>query len=114
MPKLKSESDIKKMFYKMGEVSAIIGVPPSMLRFWEKEFDCLKDLHKNRKGDRLYTEQNIEDLKTIHFIVKEKGYTLQGANEYMLGNRKVSDKNSEMLKSLDKVKAFLLELKQNL
>lgn len=114
MPKLKSDSEIKKMFYKMGEVSAIIGVPASMLRFWEKEFDCLKDLHKNRKGDRLYTEQNIEDLKTIHFIVKEKGYTLQGANEYMQGNRKVSDKNTEMLKSLDKLKAFLLELKQNL
>ena len=98
----------------MGEVSAIIGVPASMLRFWEKEFDCLKDLKKNRKGDRLYTAQNIEDLKTIHFIVKEKGYTLQGANEYMASHRQVADKNAEMLKSLEKIKAFLTELKQNL
>ncbi len=114
MPKLKSDTEIKKMFYKMGEVSKQIGVPPSMLRFWEKEFDCLKDIHKNRKGDRLYTEQNLEDLKTIHFIVKEKGYTLQGANEYMLENKKVLNKNSEMLKSLEKIKSFLTELKQNL
>ncbi len=98
----------------MGEVSKMIGVPASMLRFWEKEFDCLKNLNKNRKGDRLYTAQNIEDLKTIHYLVKEKGYTLQGANEYMLGNRNVTDKNVEMLKSLEKIKAFLVELKQNL
>lgn len=114
MPKLNTDTEIKKMFYKMGEVSKIIAVPPSMLRFWEKEFDCLKDLNKNRKGDRLYTEQNITDLKTIHYLVKEKGYTLQGANEYISGNRKIVDKNTEMIKSLEKLKGFLLELKQNL
>jgi DNA-binding transcriptional MerR regulator len=114
MPKLNTDKEIQKLFYKMGEVSKMIGVPASMLRFWEKEFDCLKNLNKNRKGDRLYTAQNIEDLKTIHYLVKEKGYTLQGANEYMLGNRNVTDKNVEMLKSLEKIKAFLVELKQNL
>lgn len=114
MPKLKTDSEIQKMFYKMGEVTEIIGVPASMLRFWEKEFDCLKNLNKNRKGDRLYTAQNIEDLKTIHYLVKEKGYTLQGANEYMLGNRNVSDKNLEIYRSLEKIKAFLTEIKQNL
>ena len=56
MPKLKSDTEFKKLFYKMGEASKMVGVPASMLRFWEKEFDCLKDLQKNRKGDRLYTE----------------------------------------------------------
>ncbi len=98
----------------MGEVTKIIGVPASMLRFWEKDFDCLKHLHKNRKGDRLYTSANIEDIKTILYLVKEKGYTLQGANEYIETNRKVKDKNQEMLKSLEKIKSFLEELKQNL
>lgn len=98
----------------MGEVTKMIGVPASMLRFWETEFECLKSLNKNRKGDRLYTVQNIEDLKTIHYLVKDKGYTLQGANEYMLGHKDVTDKNMEMLKSLEKIKAFLVELKQNL
>lgn len=114
MPKLKEDNDIKKMFYKMGEVSTILGVAPSLLRFWEKEFSCLSNLHKNRKGDRLYTEKNIEDLKTIHYIVKEKGYTLQGANEYMESNHSVKDKNVEILKSLEKIKSFLEEIKQNL
>ncbi|MCC6817920.1 MAG: MerR family transcriptional regulator [Bacteroidia bacterium] len=114
MPTLKNETEIQKMFYKMGEVSKLIGVAPSMLRFWEKEFDCLKNLNKNRKGDRLYTVQNLEDLKTIHYLVKEKGYTLQGANEYMQGNRHGNDKNNEILKSLEKIKSFLNELKQNL
>ena len=59
MPKLKDDTEFKKMFYKMGEASKIIGVAPSLLRFWEKEFTCLKDLQKNRKGDRLYTEKII-------------------------------------------------------
>jgi len=108
MPKLKADTEINKMFYKMGEVSTLIGIPPSMLRFWEKDFDCLKHLNKNRKGDRLYTSANIEDIRTIHYLVKEKGYTLQGANEYIENNRKVKDKN------LEKIKSFLEELKQNL
>lgn len=114
MPKLKDDSDIKKLYYKMGEVSGMLGLPPSLLRFWEKEFECLKNLDKNRKGDRLYTVQNIEDLKSIQYLVKEKGYTLQGANEYMESNRKLSGKNQEMLKSLEKLKAFLEELKSNM
>ena len=114
MAKLKENTEINKMFYKMGEVSAMTSIPPSMLRFWEKDFDCLKNLNKNRKGDRLYTESNIEDIRSIYYLVKEKGYTLQGANEYIESNRKVRDKNQEILKSLDRIKSFLEELKQNL
>lgn len=114
MPKLKDDNIEKKMFYKMGEVSKMLGVAPSLLRFWEKEFDCLKQVNKNRKGDRQYTESNISDIRTIHYLVKEKGYTLQGANEYLEENRKVRDKNQEILKSLEKIKSFLEELKQNL
>jgi DNA-binding transcriptional MerR regulator len=114
MPKLKDDTEVKKLFYKMGEVSKLLEVAPSLLRFWEKEFTCLKDLNKNRKGDRLYTDKNIEDLKTIHFLVKEKGYTLQGANEYLESNRNVKDKNHEILKSLEKLKSFLEEIKHNL
>jgi DNA-binding transcriptional MerR regulator len=114
MPVKSNDNEIKKVFFKMGEVSKTIGVPASMLRFWEKEFNCLQNVQKNRKGDRLYTEQNIEDLKTIHYLVKEKGYTLQGANEYMETSNNHSNKNAEMLKSLQNLKAFLLDLKQNL
>ncbi len=114
MPKLKDDTADSKLFYKMGEVSGMTNIPPSMLRFWEKEFDCLKHIHKNRKGDRLYTASNIEDIRTIYYLVKEKGYTLPGANEFIENNRKVKDKNQEILKSLDRIKSFLEELKQNL
>lgn len=114
MPKLKDDSQINKLYYRMGEVSSMLGLAPSLLRFWEKEFECLKNLHKNRKGDRLYTAKNIEDLKTIQYLVREKGYTLQGANDFMENNRKTSDKNAEMLKSLEKIKVFLEELRSNM
>lgn len=114
MPKFNDENDIKKMYFKMGEVSTMLGVAPSLIRFWEKEFDCLKDLAKNRKGDRLFTEKNIHDLRTIHYLVKEKGYTLQGANEHLEQNRKLFEKNAEIVKSLEKLKDFLEEIKQNL
>lgn len=114
MPKINEDNEIKKVYYKMGEVSSMLGVAPSLLRFWEKEFDCLKDLAKNRKGDRLFTAKNINDLKTIHYLVKEKGFTLQGANEHLEQNRVMLEKNTEILKSLEKLKDFLEEIKQNL
>jgi DNA-binding transcriptional MerR regulator len=102
-----------KLFYKMGEVSKILDVAPSLLRFWEKEFDCLKTLTKNRKGDRMYTKHNIEDLKMIHYLVKERGFTLNGANDYINQNVNTNNKHQEILKSLNKMKVFFEELKQN-
>lgn len=103
----------EKLFFKMGEVSNILNVAPSLLRFWEKEFDCLKSLTKNRKGDRMYTKHNIEDLKMIHHLVKERGYTLSGANDFINHNVSTNNKHQEILKSLNKLKDFFEELKQN-
>ncbi|MDP2176059.1 MAG: MerR family transcriptional regulator [Bacteroidota bacterium] len=102
-----------KLFYKMGEVSTMLNVAPSLLRFWEKEFDCLKTLTKNRKGDRMYTKHNIEDLKMIQHLVKERGYTLNGANDFINQNIQTNNKHQEILKSLNKMKDFFEELKQN-
>jgi DNA-binding transcriptional MerR regulator len=110
---LKKEEENQKLFYKMGEVSQILGVSPSLLRFWENEFSCLQTLTKNRKGDRMYTINNIEDLKLIQHLVKDKGYTLSGANDYINQNRTVKNKQQEILKSLNKLKDFFEELKQN-
>jgi DNA-binding transcriptional MerR regulator len=114
MPKLKDDTITQKLYYRMGEVSKLIGVAPSLLRFWEKEFDCLKNIEKNRKGDRLYTAKNIEDLKMIYHLVKEKGYTLSGANEYLGGHVNEKYKKMEIVKSLEVLKRFFEELKQNL
>jgi len=107
-------SEDKKLFFRIGELSKTLDVPSSMLRFWEKEFDCLKNLKKNGKGERLYTVQNIEDIKTIIHLVKIKGYTLQGANEYLKKNVTNMSKNQLAINSLIKIKAFLEELKENI
>jgi DNA-binding transcriptional MerR regulator len=109
-----SESEDKKLFTRIGELSKLLDVPASMLRFWEKEFDCLQNLKKNGKGERLYTVQNIENIKTIIHLVKTKGYTLQGANDYLKKNASSMSKNQVAINSLIKIKTFLEELKENI
>ena len=82
----------------------------SLIRFWEKEFDILKP-QKNKKGNRLFTQKDIENLKLIYHLVKERGYTLQGAKDKLKENRgDVLDK-VEIVESLNRIKGFLLDLK---
>lgn len=70
----------QKLYYSIGEVAALFGVNTSLIRFWENEFDILKP-SKTKKGNRLFTAQDIENIKTIFKLVKGEGYTLQGAKE---------------------------------
>ncbi len=114
MPTLKTDTEVKKLFYNMGEVSKLLGVAPSLLRFWEKEFNCLQKVVKNKKGDRKYTEHNIEDLKQILHLVKQKGYTLQGANAFMNQTVKSENPKQDTLESLYKIRHFLESLKNSL
>ena len=74
------EKEIKKVYYSIGEVAKIFDVSTSLIRFWEGEFDMLKP-RKNRKGNRLFTESDIKVLQMIFHLVKEKGYTLEGAKK---------------------------------
>jgi DNA-binding transcriptional MerR regulator len=76
MPKLKSE--VPKLYYTIGEVADMLGVSRSLIRFWETEFDQLKPA-KNSKGERRFTQKNIDVLRQIHYLVKERGFTLEGA-----------------------------------
>ncbi len=110
---MNNKEEIEKIFYRISEVVKIVGVPASMLRFWEKEFTCLKNIKKNNKGDRLYTNLDIENLKLIHHLVKEKGYTLTGANEYIEQHKDSSKRNLSSIESLKKVKQFLEDLKNS-
>ena len=114
MPTLNSDSDVKKLFYNIGEVSKQLELASSLLRFWEKEFDCLQKVVKNKKGDRKYTEHNIEDLKQIVKLVKQKGYTLQGANQIMNKSTKSKNPQQDTLESLSKIRDFLESLKNSL
>ena len=87
-----------KLYYSIGEVSKAFKVNASLIRFWEKEFSDLNP-KKNSKGTRRYSLVDIEKLQIIHHLVKEKGYTLEGAKEQL----KALDKNFEIIKKLEKI-----------
>jgi DNA-binding transcriptional MerR regulator len=110
---LNSERKIEKIYYTIGEVAEIFDVNQSLIRFWEKEFDILRP-QKNKKGNRLFTKYDIENLKLIYHLVKERGYTLQGAKDKLRQNRENIVNTVQMIASLNQVKEFLLELKKEL
>ncbi|MFD2515765.1 MerR family transcriptional regulator [Pontibacter locisalis] len=107
------EKEIEKQYYTIGEVAAMFDVAPSLVRFWETEFEQLNP-KKNKKGNRQYTAKDIETLRTVYHLVKERGYTIQGAKEVMK-NKSVQTKDKiEIIESLEKVKAFLVGIKDQL
>ncbi len=107
------EKEIEKLFYSIGEVAAIFNVNTSLIRFWEKEFDLLKP-DKNKRGDRMFSKRDIETIKLIYHLVKERGFTLQGAKEKLKQNKKDTVDKVEIINALGKVKSFLVELKEHL
>ncbi len=107
------EREIQKLYYTMGEVSEMFGVNASQIRFYEKEFEVLQP-KKNKKGNRLFTPEDIENLKIIFHLIKEKGFTLQGAKDHLKGNKDEVKENQKVIDSLQRLKQFLLEVKEQL
>lgn len=101
-----------KLYYSIGEVSSMLGVNQSMLRFWETEFSDLKPA-KNKKGTRSYTQNDIDLLRRIHFLTKECGLTLEGTRQ-QLKNDKNPDPKIQVIDTLNEIKKFLVQMKQNL
>jgi DNA-binding transcriptional MerR regulator len=100
---------IEKKYFSIGEVAKELYVATSLIRFWESQFSTVNP-KKNKSGARRYTKEDIEQIRTIYFLVKERGYTLQGAKE-LLENSSAKDK-LQAIQSLEKVKAFLVDLKE--
>jgi DNA-binding transcriptional MerR regulator len=111
MPYKKPE--IKKLYYTIGEVADIFNVNTSLIRFWEKEFDIIKP-KKNKKGNRLFTEKDVDNFFIIYHLVKERGFTLQGAKDKLKDNPEDTINQIEIVKSLEDVKSFLLDLKKQI
>ncbi|MCC8426220.1 MerR family transcriptional regulator [Mucilaginibacter sp. UR6-11] len=107
------EHEISKMYYTMGEVTAMFDVNASMIRFYEKEFDILQP-KKNKKGNRLFTPEDIENLKIIFHLIRDKGYTLAGAKDHLKGNLGNSKDSQRVINSLENLKKFLLEVRDQL
>jgi DNA-binding transcriptional MerR regulator len=110
---LNTDRRIEKIYYSIGEVADLFEVNQSLIRFWEKEFEILKP-QKNKKGNRLFTKNDLDNLRIIYHLVKERGYTLQGAKEKLRQNRDDVMNSIEIINSLNKVKDFLLDLKKEL
>ena len=104
---------ISKLYYSMGEVTKMFDVNASQIRYYEREFDVLKP-KKNKKGNRLFTADDIENLKIIFSLVKDKGYTLQGARDYLKTNKTEARENQRVLDSLERLKAFLIDVRKSL
>jgi DNA-binding transcriptional MerR regulator len=115
------ETDTVKLYYTIGEVAEMFDVNPSLVRFWEKEFDVLKP-KKNKKGNRLFTPEDIDNFKVIYNLVKQQGLTLEGAKKYLKDNRKSvkhelrTEKSqfSEIEGKLKTIKDKLIRLKEKL
>lgn len=107
------EREINKLYYTMGEVTEMFGVAASQIRFYEREFDIIQP-KKNKKGNRLFTQDDIAHLKIIFNLVKDKGYTLQGARDFLKANKNEAKENQRVIDSLEKLKVFLIDVRDNL
>ncbi len=107
------EREVEKLYYTIGEVAAMFEVNNSLIRFWEKEFDIIQP-KKNKKGNRLFTQVDVDNLKIIYHLVKERGYTLQGAKSKLKDNKEDVSDNVVVIEKLENIRAFLLELKKAL
>ena len=103
----------EKRYYAIGEVAKAFDVNTSLIRFWEKEFDALKP-KKNAKGNRKFTPEDIKNLQFIYHLVKERGFTLEGAKIHIKEERQKSLTNFEIISKLEGVKAQLIKLKNEL
>lgn len=104
---------IEKIYYSISEVADIFDVNASLIRYWENEFSILKP-KKNKKGNRLFTQKDLDNLFVIYNLVKERGYTLQGAKEYLKSNTQDAEEKAQVIKSLIHIKEYLLKVKENL
>ncbi|CAM4155443.1 MerR family transcriptional regulator [Zobellia nedashkovskayae] len=103
----------EKRYYGIGEVAKAFDVNTSLIRFWEKEFDVLKP-KKNAKGNRKFTPQDIDNLKLIYHLVKERGFTLDGAKTHLKENRQKTLNNFAIIDKLERIKVELTKIKDQL
>lgn len=105
---------MEKLFYSISEVASMLGESVSLVRFWSNSFPRHIKPRRNAKGNRMYTDEDIDALKQIHLLVKEKGLTLEGAEKIMSAERAGVDRSVKALESLREIRAQLVEIKNAL
>jgi DNA-binding transcriptional MerR regulator len=107
------EKKVEKLYYQIGEVSEMFSEPVSTIRFWENEFEILRP-KKNNKGNRLFMQEDIRNLKLIHHLLREKGMTIDGARKYLRNNRGDADYRQEIADTLRNIREILLDIKDEI
>ena len=107
------ESLFQKQYYSISEVAEWFNMKPSLLRFWENEFDILKP-RKNKKGDRLFRPEDVKNLRVIYYLLRQQKYSVEGAKQFLKDNQKKAEMQVQLVESLTKFRSFLLELRANL
>lgn len=105
---------MEKLYYTIGEVAEILGESTSLVRFWTNNFPKYLKPNRNAKGNRLYTKDDIDVLKQLHLLIKDKGMTLEGASKRLSSDRKVVDDRVKALDSLKEIKKQLEEIRSSL
>jgi len=105
---------MEKLFYTISEAADIIGESVSLVRFWSNSFPKRIKPQRNAKGNRLYTSADIDVLKQIHFLVKDKGMTLEGAGKALGEQSSGVDRSVKALESLKEIRAQLVAIKETL
>ncbi|MGB6083125.1 MerR family transcriptional regulator [Moheibacter sp.] len=100
-----------KLYYSIGEVAKAFGVNASLIRFWEKEFDIISP-KKNKKGNRFFTPEDIKNLKLIYHLVKERGYTLEGAKVALQEQGNIKEE-VELIARMEYIRSELIKLKES-
>lgn len=109
----KQNSKIEKLYYSISEVAELFDVNTSLIRYWENEFDSIKP-HKNKKGNRMFTKEDIEDVRLVFYLVKERGMTLKGAQQKIKENKSDTMQEHEIVSRLKDIRQMLLEIKEEL
>lgn len=107
------EKEIEKQYYSISEVAEMFDVNASLIRFWEKEFPSLKP-KKDRKGARKFTPKDIEIIRSVHHLVKRRGFTLEGARKHLETKCDEVNHEAEIAERLERIRAFLIDLKAEL
>lgn len=105
---------MEKLYYSISEVAEILDENASLIRYWSNEFPRFIKPYRNAKGNRMYKCEDIETLKQIHYLVKEKGYTLEGASRFLSDDRGTVDRKIKVLNSLKNIREQLVEVKDSL
>ena len=107
------EKKVEKLYYSIGEVAEMFGVNTSLIRYWEKEFDVIHP-KKNKKGNRYFTEKDVENFHIIYSLVKDLGMTLKGAKKKMKENKEGTVYNFKVIQSLKQIRAMLVDIREDL